>query len=228
MDNLKRNPDLRRFYEILARLELQVEGMRRLSACEASSEWPMRGVYFFSEPGESRSGSGNGYRIVRVGTHAVSIGSRTTLWNRLAQQRGTTSLGGNHRGSIFRKLVGQALAAREPNLAAATWAARIVRDAERTLEEEVSRYIGEMSFLWLSVDDSPSPLSKRAFTERNSIGLLRSAAIECGMCPDSSSNNWLGLWCPKKDVQLSGLWNSRHVRETYDPFLLDELERYAT
>ena len=46
---------------------------------------------------------------------------RTTLWNRLAQHRGTTSLGGNHRGSVFRKLVGQALAARKPSLEVATW-----------------------------------------------------------------------------------------------------------
>jgi hypothetical protein len=213
-------------------LEPQIGGMRCLRACEARSEWPRRGVYFFSENGESRSGSGTGYRIVRVGTHAVSNGARTTLWNRLAQHRGTKSLGGNHRGSVFRKLVGQALAAKDPILEVATWgkgqsAAQSVRSAERALEEEVSRYIGDMSFLWLPVNDSPSPRSRRAYIERNSIALLSNVAADCGVCPDQPSSNWLGLWCPKEDVRLSGLWNSRNVHETYDPVFLDEMERIA-
>jgi hypothetical protein len=230
--DLNRSADLRRFYDILSRLEVQVGGMRRLSACEARSEWPKQGVYFFSEKGESRLGSGTGYRIVRVGTHAVSNGSRTTLWNRLAQHKGTRSLGGNHRGSIFRKLVGQALAVREPSLAVATWgsgqsAARSVRATERALEAEVSRYIGDMPFLWLPVEDSPSPMSRRAYIERNSIALLSNVAADCDVCSDPPSPNWLGLGCLKEDVRLSGLWNSRHVHETYHPGFLGELEQYT-
>jgi hypothetical protein len=228
----KRIADLRRFYDILARLELQVGGMRRLCACEARSEWPKQGVYFFTEKDEWRLGSGTGHRIVRVGTHAVSNGSRTTLWNRLAQHKGTSSLGGNHRGSVFRKLVGQALGVRKPSLAVATWgsgqsASQGVRAAERALEAEVSRYIGDMPFLWLAVEDLPSPISRRAHIERNSIALLSNAAVEAGVCPDPPSTDWLGLRCPKEDVRLSGLWNSRHVCETYHPGFLDELERYT-
>lgn len=231
--DLKRSVDLCRFYDILARLEVRVGGMRRLSACEARSGWPKQGVYFFSEKGECRSGSGTGYRIVRVGTHAVSNGSRTTLWNRLAQHKGTSRLGGNHRGSVFRKLVGQALAVREPSLAVETWgsgqsAARSVRATERALEAEVSRYIGDMPFLWLSVEDSPSPMSRRAYIERNSIALLSNVAADCGVCPDPASTDWLGLRCRKEDVRLSGLWNSRHVHETYHPDFLDQLERYTS
>ena len=73
-------------------------------------DWPRRGVYFFFEPGESRSLSGTGSRIVRLGTHALANGSRSTLWQRLSQHRGNAKGdGGNHRGSIFRLLVGVAL-----------------------------------------------------------------------------------------------------------------------
>jgi hypothetical protein len=61
--------------------------------------WPKRGVYFFFETGESRSDSGSGPRVVRVGTHALREGSRAKLWTRLSQHQGTiTTGGGNHRG----------------------------------------------------------------------------------------------------------------------------------
>ena len=54
-----------------------------------------------------------GFRVVRVGTHALKAGSKSTLWGRLSQHRGTARAGGgNHRGSIFRLLVGIALARR--------------------------------------------------------------------------------------------------------------------
>ena len=59
------------------------------------------------EDGECRSDSGDGLRVVRVGTHALTSSSRTTLWKRLSQHKGQkASGGGNHRGSIFRLLVG--------------------------------------------------------------------------------------------------------------------------
>ena len=46
------------------------------------------GVYFFHEPGEERLDTGVGPRIVRVGTHALKIGSSTKLWTRLSQHKG--------------------------------------------------------------------------------------------------------------------------------------------
>jgi hypothetical protein len=55
-------------------------------------------VYFFREAGETRCDSGNGPRIVRVGTHALKAGSSTKLWTRLSQHRGKSAGGGNHRG----------------------------------------------------------------------------------------------------------------------------------
>ena len=102
-----------RFYELLSSLAAGLGGWRRLAECSGRMNWPQRGVYFFFEPGESRSRSGTGNRVVRVGTHALKDGSRSTLWQRLSQHRGNArGDGGNHRGSIFRLLVGAALARR--------------------------------------------------------------------------------------------------------------------
>jgi hypothetical protein len=44
------------------------------------------------------------------------------------------------------------------------------------LELDVSTYIGAMPFLWIDVDDEPSPRSLRAYIERNSIALLSNAS----------------------------------------------------
>ena len=50
---------------------------------------------------------------MRVGTHGLKSGSRSTLWAPLSQHRGTArSSDGNHRGAIFRGLVGIALSLR--------------------------------------------------------------------------------------------------------------------
>ena len=62
------------------------------------------------EEGEVRAETGDCPRIVRVGTHALKTGSKTKLWTRLKQHKGITRTGGgNHRGSIFRKIMGAAL-----------------------------------------------------------------------------------------------------------------------
>lgn len=222
---------LRRFYEILNRLEISCGGCRLLSNCSSSSRWPQRGLYFFFEKGEVRSVSGSGNRVVRVGTHGVSLGSRTSLWNRLAQHRGTTNLGGNHRGSVFRLLVGSAIAARDHTIVE-TWgrgqsAPRSVRDAEHPLEHAVSLHIGAMPCLWVSIDDAASAQSRRAYIERNSIALLSNASTPTEPL-DQPSGSWLGLWCPHDDVRSSALWNSRHTSATYDPAFLDELDHYVS
>ena len=102
--------DLKRFYDLLAKLEERLGGARRLSNCSGRMKWPARGIYFFMETGEDRAVTGNGPRIVRVGTHALKAESKTKLWTRLKQHKGTVrSGGGNHHGSIFRKIVGAAL-----------------------------------------------------------------------------------------------------------------------
>jgi hypothetical protein len=188
--------------------------------------WPTRGVYFFFEPGETLSGSGTGNRVVRVGTHALRRDSRSTLWGRLSQHRGSLA-GGNHRGSIFRLLVGLALQARDPKLALASWgkgtsASPEIVEAEKDLEKAVSVVLARMDVLWLAIDDQPAPDSLRGYIERNAIALLsahRSEAL------DPPSPEWLGLYCPRDRVRSSGLWNSNHIGEPIDLDFLKTLER---
>src|SRR5579883_1673881 len=146
--------DLNRFYSLLNRLAEKFGGPRELGTMGAGEVRHRSGVYFFFEPGEFRSGSGLGPRVVRVGTHALKIGSRSTLWGRLAQHRGSTN-GGNHRGS------GQS-------------APPQIIEQERELEAQVSAVLAKMQVLWLPIDDDPAPQSLRGFVERNSIALLSS------------------------------------------------------
>jgi hypothetical protein len=80
--------DLIRFYEALGSLEGHLGGKRTLAGCDGRMSWPARGVYFFFEPGEVRSDTGMGPRVVRVGTHALTASSRSSLWQRLSQHRG--------------------------------------------------------------------------------------------------------------------------------------------
>lgn len=131
-------------------------------------------MYFFMEDGESRSDTGLGPRIARGGTHALRPNSRIKLWTRLSQHRGQArSGGGNHRGSIFRLLVGAALKVRDVHVCD-TWdagnhASSEIRAGELVLESEVSRFIGAMSLLWLNIDDDPGAQSLRGYIERNAI-----------------------------------------------------------
>lgn len=72
-----------RFYSTLNEVEQNIGGARRLSDCNGRMDRPERGVYFFRESGENRAETGTGSRVVRVGTHALKRGARTTLWTRL-------------------------------------------------------------------------------------------------------------------------------------------------
>jgi len=107
---MSRGADLIRFYGILETLEEKAGGKRRLAECDGHMDWPRRGVYFLFEVGEARSDTGDGMRVVRVGTDALKPNAGATLWGRLRQHRGSLKTGGgNHRASIFRLLVGTAI-----------------------------------------------------------------------------------------------------------------------
>lgn len=231
---MSRLADLQRLYDILDRLQERV-GVHHLAKCHGRMPWPQRGVYFFFETGEERTTSGTGPRVVRVGTHALTAKSTRKLWNRLSQHRGVTSTGsGNHRGSIFRLLVGEALLRRD-GIDGPTWgigssqgeAARRVglpvhtlQEAELPVEREVSRIIGTMPFVWVEVEDAPGPTSRRAFIERNAIALLSNFGKQS---IDPPSVSWLGLHSGRERVRESGLWNNNHVEEPYDAAFLDAL-----
>lgn len=222
-----------RFYATLAELEERVGGFRTLAACRGKMSWPPRGVYFFFEEGEVRSDSGSGLRVVRVGTHALKAGSRTTLWQRLRNHKGAEHGGGNHRGSIFRMLVGNALMRRDGTLYVPSWgrgssAPKAVRERERSLEKKVSAYISAMPFLWLKVDDEPSPSSLRGYIERNSIALLSNYGKSQAKAIDQPSGEWLGRSSDRDKVCKSGLWNSNHVDADYDPWFLGKLAEFVS
>lgn len=222
----ERRGHLLRFYSLLNTLENNVGGARTLAACSGRMDWPKRGVYFFCESGETRSDTGDGPRVVRVGTHALKTGSRTKLWTRLSQHKGQRSTGGgNHRGSIFRLIVGTSLIGRDrhvyPTWGVGNTASGDVRASETALECAVSKVIGSMPFLWLTIEDEVGPESRRAYIEKNSIALLSNYTKPQ---IDPPSQNWLGRFCDRKRVRDSGLWNSNHVDESYDPAFLDEIE----
>jgi hypothetical protein len=227
---VSRRDDVDRFYGIIATLREKCRGFRCLKECTRRSGWPGRGVYFFFEDHEFREDA-SARRIVRVGTHAVSANSRTTLWNRLHTHKGTLGGGGNHRGSIFRKRVGEALLqvrGYSPEIGA-SWgignsAPRGTRLAELPLERDVSTLIGLMPFLWLEVNDTPGTASDRTYLERNCIALLSNFGKE----PiDKPSESWLGLHSPQETIRKSGLWNTNHVDDGYTPTFLDVLKKYV-
>jgi hypothetical protein len=230
---------LDRFYSILEVVKDRLNGPHTLEPCHGRMMWPKRGVYFFFEPGQFCSDETNRLRVVRVGTHGLKAGSRSTLWNRLSQHRGTGSGGGNHRGSIFRLLVGESImrcglfeeavswgissdASKAANLVSQS--RKQVLDCEYALELAVSRHIRSMPFLWIRIDDEPGPRSYRGYIERNCIALLSNFSKAPRHEPSSA---WLGLKCGRERVCASGLWNNNHIDANYDPEFLPHLERFV-
>jgi hypothetical protein len=201
----QRVEDLVRFYSVLDALEVKIGGARTLAGCRGRMDWPARGVYFFRESGENRCDTGTGPRVVRVGTHALKAGGSTTLWGRLSAHRGQLrSGGGNHRGSIFRLIVGTALIGRDggkfPTWGEGNSAAKDIKAGEIELERAVSAVIGKMPFLWLSIGDDPGPDSLRGKIERNSIALLsnfKTAPL------DPPTSQWIGHYCDRDRVRTS-------------------------
>lgn len=219
-----RKSDLIRFYHLLERLGAKTGGSLSLPNCKNQRNLPARGVYFFMEPGEMRTDTGDGYRIVRVGTHALKPGAKSTLRQRLSAHKGTATGSGNHRGSIFRLLLGTTVIRNYPDCS--TWgkgatANRDIRAQEESIEKEVSAIMWSMPFLYLDVDDAPSPDSLRGIIERNAIALLSNFQKQH---IDPPSNDWRGHHCNREKVRQSGLWNQNHVDENYDPTFLHALE----
>lgn len=225
---MRRRDDLERLYDLFDRLADRVGGPRRLGECDGYMDWPERGVYFFFAQDETRATT-NQPRLTRVGTHAVSEGSGTSLWDRLrthrGAMRGTYEGGGNHRGSVFRKRVGEALIARDglrdeyPAWGEGSSADRDRRLGELELERRVSDYVRDLPFLWVDVDDAPGADSDRAFVERNAIAL----ASNHGRDPIDRRGDWLGAHSRSEAIRESGLWNVDHVDESCDPAFLDRL-----
>lgn len=99
-----------------------------------------------------------------------------------------------------------------------------VRESEKTLERAVSKVVGEMSLLWIAVEDEPGPESLRGYIEKNVIALLSNSGKQA---IDPPSRTWLGHHCNRKKVRAAGLWNSNHVDERYDPAFLNTFATLA-
>lgn len=173
---------LQRLYAILNDLRARSGGMSYLRDGLPPALGQRLGIYVFFEAGEERTGSGQGPRVVRVGTHGLTAGSKSTLRSRLANHRGSGS-GGNQRTSIFRRHVGAALMASGRVPAVPGWlqgssAPAAQREAERAVEALVSTHIGAMPFLWLPVEDEAGPNSDRGLLERNAIALPSYDVVE--------------------------------------------------
>lgn len=223
----KRLFELIRFYSIMEVLEKKNIQKKLLLNSNGRQKWHQKGVYFFFELNQKRSDSGSGLRVTRIGTHAIQYNSKRTLWNRLSEHKGTAKTGGgDHRSSIFRLLVGTSII-KDKNLKFLSWgegssAPRSIKNNELVLEQLVSQTIGKMPFLYLSIDDKASPNSLRAYIEKNSIALLSNYNKRS---LDSASEDWLGHKCNREKVNHSGLWNQKHVDESYDPDFLDIFEK---
>lgn len=222
-----REHNLERLYRAIGLLETGLGGKRLLSNCTGRQKWPRSGIYFFFEPGEYRSNRAKP-RIVRVGTHGVSRGSKATLWNRLRTHRGTGNGVGNHRSSIFRLHVGATISGRDSSFCVSSWgigqaADSMIRKKEEHLEQAVSKHIGAMSVLWLAIEDEAGPASDRAYLERNVIGLLVSPSGPV----DLPSADWLGRFSPNERIRNGGLWNLNFLDYSYSDEFLDVLEEYA-
>jgi hypothetical protein len=174
------------------------------------------GVYFFFDPTEVRAGSKE-LRVVRVGTHAVSNGSKSSIADRLRTHLGTQNGYGQHRSSIFRSHAGVAIAHREAKDLPNTWGdqsvvASAIDPSEKELEYQVSKWMNSLLVSVLPIADLAGPASDRSFVERVTIGLLSGA----GACFDPPSDGWLGLRSDKHIIRRSGLWNLDHVSSTAD------------
>jgi hypothetical protein len=231
-DEVTLQRSFRDFYEIMQELYVGQNGGRILSDSTGRLSWPRRGVYFFLENDGTPSKSlfpTKMPRIVRVGTHAVSSGSKTTLWDRLSTHRGVSSGGGSHRSSIFRLHIGRTLLNSRPGLEGlGSWgvgqnASQQIRATEAELESEVSKKLGAMKVLWLDVDDEPAPDSDRAFIEQSSIGILSRYNV---LAPQTS-DDWLGRHSIDYRIALSGLWNLNYTFRKPHPAFLQVLREYV-
>ena len=125
---------------------------------------------------------------------------------------------------MFRRHVGAALIRRDglPEDLLASWLDRHRPRGERAgqepgVEREVSRHIGVMPFLWLSVPGR----ADRGYLESNSIALL--SRLSGGL--DQPSASWFGRHAERPETRESGLWNVHHVSGHYDPAFLRRLDQ---
>lgn len=166
---------------------------------------PPNGIYILFEKGELAH---NTKRIVRIGTHT----GENQLPSRLIQH----FVNENKDRSIFRKNIGRCLLCKENDVFLQKWEIDLTtRKAKkrygdsidyeklRMVERRVSEYIKRnFSFAVFKVEEK----TKRVDLESKIISTV-------SLCRDCfPSNQWLGLYSPKKKIKECGLWQ---VNELY-------------
>jgi hypothetical protein len=215
---------LKRLSKVFNRRDLANELYLSLSAAEKHNNrrpleqlsgkvtLPDRGLYIFSDPDEESPLHRGAPRVVRIGTHGVSSGSKSTLRSRLRTHMGGASMSGSHRSSIFRLHVGEALQRSRgmiDNLLSwgkGSTAPKEVRVLEVALEEDVSRYIRRLLVSVIPISDESAPNSMRAIVERALIGLF----TENSDYIETPGPTWLGNHSQRDVIARSGLWNLQH------------------
>jgi hypothetical protein len=204
--------DYSKFYECLNKLENGIGGKRQFRDCNGYLYWPKKGVYFIFEKNEKIANMDD-LRVVYVGTHP---GKTSMLWRRLYQHRGTENGLGHSYSSILREHVGDALHIKDGSFFIDKVNRRkrdkATLEKEKLLESKISKYIGAMSILYLSVPDKPLSSVNRCDIERKSIALLSKVAHEYNI--DKPSSKWIGN---KLEGHEHGLWNVRHVIKKDEP-----------
>lgn len=182
----------------------------------SSQDLPDKGVYIFVDNSE-KNRWGSAGRIVRIGTHAVSEGSKSLLRTRLRSHLGNQDGSGNHRGSIFRLHIGASLLASEQlhhrakNWGNAGSASSQIKKGESWLEMKVSDYIQALEVIVVRIEDEASKFSLRAKAERQLIALL----TEKGLPLEKPGSEWLGRFSDRDAVVQSGIWNVLEVGKEY-------------
>ncbi|MGD9994716.1 MAG: DUF6884 domain-containing protein [Salinivirgaceae bacterium] len=225
LDNSPRLKLINDLYEIFNSFKKQKGKILKLKELVKSEFVPTKGLYVFFNEDEQRILTPTQNRIVRVGTHAVSEGAKSKLYQRLKQHKGMNSLDGNHRSSIFRLHVGNALIQKN-NLECNTWGQNIKinekqKKQESIIEKMVSEYIGEMPVLLININDNSSKFSDRSYIEQNMIALLSDNFLPI----DVQYENWLGNYSIHEAVRSSSLWNVDYTKnKNYDKNFLEILQ----
>jgi len=235
-----RPTELQQLYGELETLRERIDGPYYLSDVSAEGNWPSRGIYIFFDPKTDFSSPVRQWCISRIGTVGDCEGSSATIWERLRAHRGTKrgqyQNGGNSRGSVFRRHVGEALIRNNgledkyPH-----WGVphrslpdeidtQTLRESEHPLEKRVSEYIRSLPFLWVNVPGEPGPDCERAMLEKNLIGLV---AHGRKTVPGLIRNGWLGRNAAEASITRTGLWNLDHTASLFDRNAVDDFERYV-
>jgi hypothetical protein len=159
---------------------------------------PKNGIYIKFEVGEYYNSLD---RIVRIGSDKGENQLHSRLFQHFENE--------NQRRSIFRKNIGRCLLAKTKDEYLKYWDLRFTSQLDKEknrkfvdlnyetkIEKEVSKFIQKnISFCVFEVKDK----EERLFWETKIIATIARSNIK-------PSSTWLGNYCPKEQVKISGLW----------------------